>query len=902
MSLAPERRPLARGETLANGMYTISRLLGEGGFALTYKARQGRWNFNVCIKEFFPLGCERDAAGVLPVSDDFQRRFTEGLQAFRDEAASLARFNHPGIVRVLGTFEENHTLYMVQEILEGLTLSDGLTMAGKMKEFRVLRLAQQVGQALLMVHAAGLVHSDLKPENIFLTQEGRYVLLDFGLTRGFLSAAGAQLGGRGLTEGFAPPEQYIPGSKLSPATDVYSFAATLYSLLTGMAPPGAHLRSKGQPIPAIKPLNASISEKVERALHNALTMDQNKRTPGIREFLYQLGLDSTPKAISYRPAQFEEVGSVRAHPTGLNSLAMHTQTQRIFSGGRDGFVKSWSWPELEPLVSLKAHDGPLARLAVSEDGQYLVTGSEQGEIKLHSADLSGPGVVLANTGMTVTSLRFKGSLVAATLGDGQCYLMGPGISESIHWMAHAGPANCIDFHPNGLFLATGGEDQLVRFWELPELKMVDSYKAHDKGVQSLAFTPDGTALLSASNDQTIRFWDLTAGNALIRELRGHSSFVFEARFCCQDKLVISVSGDHTLRGFDLNSSRCVFCSDAHNERTRALAVDPLRPSLATASSDGSIRVWQFENQTYQGTDVMPGPTEEAKDAGEADYPLTGQTIGGYHILEGLGSGGMASVYRASRGDGQLFALKVIRSDHISQEFQQRFEREIKVSMRLDHPSVVRTLDWGQHENVTFLVMELVDGIPLKKFIGPQGMNTTEAMRFLAGIVDGLSYAHSLGIVHRDVKPENVMIARGGHAKLMDFGLARDREVKTVTKIGSAIGTAEYMAPEQILRGPERAGLTDKTDQYALGILIFEVLTGSRPFEWDDPAKLIRMHLSQAPPTITSRRPDVPKAVDEVVARMLHKEAEERFVSVAEAGAALFAAAGLTTAEDCQSSP
>ena len=889
--IEPIRQPLPRGHALAGGMYTISRLLGEGGFALTYKARQGRWNLSVCIKEFFPIGCQRGEDGIVPCAPQFQRRVEEGLLAFHDEAASLARFNHPGIVRVLGTFQENRTVYMVQEILEGLTLSDGITMAGKMKEFRVMRVAQQVGQALLMVHAAGLVHSDIKPENIFLTQEGRYVLLDFGLTRGFLSAAGAQLGGRGLTEGFAPPEQYVPGNKLTPATDVYSFAATLYSLLTGMPPPGAHLRSKGQPIPAIKPLNATISEKVERALHNALTMDAKKRTPGIREFLYQLGLDSTPKAISYRPAQFEEMTSVRAHPTGLNALAVHAQSQRVFSGGRDGFVKSWSWPDLEPLASRKAFEGPLARLSVSEDGAFLVAGSEHGEIKLYSSSLEGEGVQLSHQGVGVTSLRFKGSLVAATLNNGQCCLMGPGISEPMHWVAHAGPANCLEFHPNGLFLLTGGEDNLIRFWELPELKMVDSLKAHDKGVQSLAFSSDGTALLSASNDQSIKFWDLTAGNRLIRELRGHTSFVFEARFCCEDKLIISISGDHTLRGFDLSSSRCIFCSDAHNERTRAMAIDPLRPLVAAGSSDGSIRAWKFENQTYQGTEVAgPGQEESGPPQEEGDFPLVGQTIGRYHILEGLGSGGMASVYKAANPEGDLYALKVIRSDHISQEFQQRFEREIRVSMRLDHPSVVRTLDWGQHEDVSFLVMELVDGIPLKKFIGPQGMDISEAMRLLVGVVEGLSYAHSLGIVHRDVKPENVMIARGGHAKLMDFGLARDKEVKTVTKIGSAIGTAEYMAPEQILRGPERAGLTDKTDQYALGILIFEVLTGSRPFEWDDPAKLIRMHLSQAPPTISSRRADVSPAVDQVVARMLHKEVDERYTTIAEAGQALFAAA------------
>lgn len=202
------RAPLTSGSTLQNGRYTIVGLLGTGGSALTYRAKEGRLGLEVCIKEYFPVGAIRAQDGIRPLAPEFEHRVQDGLAAFVDEAQTLARFSHPGVVRVLGQFDENGTTYLVQEVLVGMTLSEVLGISGKMKEEAVMKIAQQVGQALLMVHGAGLVHSDLKPANLFLTREGRYVLLDFGLTRGFLSRAGAMKGARGLTPGFAPPEQY----------------------------------------------------------------------------------------------------------------------------------------------------------------------------------------------------------------------------------------------------------------------------------------------------------------------------------------------------------------------------------------------------------------------------------------------------------------------------------------------------------------------------------------------------------------------------------------------------------------------------------------------------------------------------------------------------------------------
>lgn len=270
-------------------------------------------------------------------------------------------------------------------------------------------------------------------------------------------------------------------------------------------------------------------------------------------------------------------------------------------------------------------------------------------------------------------------------------------------------------------------------------------------------------------------------------------------------------------------------------------------------------------------------------------PLIGRQLGHYRVGERLGSGGMATVYKGVADNGEIIAIKVLRPDLGTAEFHARFEREIQVSMQLDHPNVLRILDWGRQDKLLYLVMEYVDGVSLGRCIPEGGLGLAGAMKYLPGVIEGLAYAHSLGIVHRDLKPDNVMVSRNGPVKLMDFGLARNQEVQTVTVHGAAVGSPEYMAPEQILRGPTRSGLTDKSDQYALGILIFELLSGRRPFEWDDPIKLINMHLNEDPPAITDFRADVPVGVEKVLSKMLGKEPEDRFDSVREAGAALYEA-------------
>lgn len=325
---------------------------------------------------------------------------------------------------------------------------------------------------------------------------------------------------------------------------------------------------------------------------------------------------------------------------------------------------------------------------------------------------------------------------------------------------------------------------------------------------------------------------------------------------------------------------------AWGEPTRSAGYPPwLAPGLAALGFLGLGALLMRRAQTPY---LAPIRLQESPDVQDR---LIGCEIGPYYVTERLGEGGMAVVYKARVKDSQEpVAIKIIRPDQLSADYQQRFEREIKVSMKLNHPNVLRIIDWGQQDSLTYLVMEFVEGTSFSRLIPPEGLALSDAMAFLPGIIEGLAHAHSLGIVHRDLKPDNVMVSSNGRVKLMDFGLARNQEVNTVTMHGTAMGTPQYMAPEQVLRGPDRSGLTDKTDQYALGVMIFEALTGRRPFEVDDdPMKLILMHINQAPPSLTALKPQLPAELDGVVQRMLAKEPDERYPSVKDAGAALFVA-------------
>lgn len=269
--------------------------------------------------------------------------------------------------------------------------------------------------------------------------------------------------------------------------------------------------------------------------------------------------------------------------------------------------------------------------------------------------------------------------------------------------------------------------------------------------------------------------------------------------------------------------------------------------------------------------------------------LIGKRLGQYEIVGKLGEGGMASVYRARQASIKRdVAIKVIESKLASNpDFVKRFEREAQMVASFRNSQILKVFDYGQEGDLIYLVMELLPGGNLADLIRAQKLPLERIARLLDQIASALDYAHSKGIVHRDLKPQNVMLDDNGNAILTDFGIARLLEATTtmLTQEGSVIGTPAYMAPEQWQGLPADA----RADIYALGVMLFEMLTGQVAFTAETPASMMFKHLQAPPPLPSVIRRDLPPALDAVIAKALAKDPDDRFQSAGELANAFRAA-------------
>jgi serine/threonine-protein kinase len=258
----------------------------------------------------------------------------------------------------------------------------------------------------------------------------------------------------------------------------------------------------------------------------------------------------------------------------------------------------------------------------------------------------------------------------------------------------------------------------------------------------------------------------------------------------------------------------------------------------------------------------------------------------YVAEEEIGRGGAARVYRARDMAGRLVALKVLRPELLASLTAKRFLREISVLQQLDHPRIARILDFGEAEWLVYFVMEYVSGLTLRKAIDTvRPLPLAEVRRGACEILDAVAHAHGRGIVHRDVKPDNIVLAEGRGAVLLDFGIARaiaDSEEHRVTRSGFTVGSSAYMSPEQAAGHP----VDHRTDIYALGCLLFECLAGEPPFVHPMEVQVLQMHQSASPPDVRKQRPEVPKELGRVVAKALEKDPKRRWQSAAEMRAAI----------------
>ena len=254
--------------------------------------------------------------------------------------------------------------------------------------------------------------------------------------------------------------------------------------------------------------------------------------------------------------------------------------------------------------------------------------------------------------------------------------------------------------------------------------------------------------------------------------------------------------------------------------------------------------------------------------------------GRYEIKEIIGVGGMAVVYKAYDAiDDRMVAVKILKEELLqNQEFRRRFKNESKAIAVLSHPNIVKVYDVSLGDRIQYIVMEHIDGITLKEYIKSQGViRWKDALHFAEQVLKALQHAHDKGIVHRDIKPQNMMLLPDGTIKVTDFGIARFSRSEHRTMTDKAIGSVHYISPEQA-----RGEVTDeKTDLYSVGVLLYEMLTGRLPFDAENAVSVAIMQLQNEPAKPRTINPEIPEGLEEIILRAMQKDRSRRYQSAAE---------------------
>jgi eukaryotic-like serine/threonine-protein kinase len=300
----------------------------------------------------------------------------------------------------------------------------------------------------------------------------------------------------------------------------------------------------------------------------------------------------------------------------------------------------------------------------------------------------------------------------------------------------------------------------------------------------------------------------------------------------------------------------------------------------------------FRSLRHGGQDVTieRPPTEE--------YPIRRDMLalvrqaftGRYEIEREIGRGGNARIFLAKDANGRTVALKILHPELLVSVAADRFLREIKLASRLDHPHIARLLDSGEQEWLVYYVMSYVEGATLREYLDTsRQLPVGETLRIACDLLDALAHAHGQGIIHRDVKPANVVLSSEG-AVLLDFGIARAvvaSGTDQLTRSGIAVGTSTYMSPEQITAAPT---IDHRCDLYSIGCMLYECLAGQPPFCHRNEAVVLQMHLTEPPPDVRTQRSDTPAELAVGISRALAKNPEDRWRSATEMRDALAAVA------------
>ena len=642
--------------------YRIDEIIGHGGAATTYGATH----------------LPSEAAVVLKQLRIWHERDWKSLDLFQRECQVLGELTHPSVPRYIDHFEieeaDGRQFYVVQERAPGWPLSEWLRHTPRFSEEQVVRVADQLLDILTYLHGRPkpVIHRDIKPQNIIMSEQGRLYLVDFGAVRSQtqVERAGTTVVG---TFGYMAPEQ-LRGVAV-PATDLYSLGVTLLQLLTGLRPDemdgAATVRvPKGLPASARirswleKLLAPDLKDRFQTAVIARRELHQRKRLSKVQPRrviagAFVLGALVLPAA-GWIALQFPELPgtahrkqepfvappssgvlhrdrTLTGHWNAVFSAAFSPDGQYLYSASHDGTVRRWRIPAWETDRSYLGHTVRVGKVRPTPDGEGLVTAGRDGSIRIWDTDTrlslrvidahrdQVSGLAVSGDGARVYSTSLDRRVAAWSLADGK-----------LIWERDVGvPLYSAALSPDGKHLATGARDGGIRFFSAADGAPVFSLTEHSRTVGDLAFSSDGATLVSAGDDRLIGVWHVSARRR-IRWLRGHNDEVWCVAVSPNGKLIVSGGKDSALRLWDMYTGEIVDSAVEKSPGILTLGFAPSGAGFAAGVANGAIQIFSFQEQLWEPPEVKT-PTPRGAFAPEpGSSPVAALVQEANHVMDESG--------------------------------------------------------------------------------------------------------------------------------------------------------------------------------------------------------------------------------------------------------------------------